>query len=163
MNQLFNSGFLQKNMNSIKNLGWKTLAIIFIVLMFVILSIYYYYSYVKPLMKTTYKPNSEGATSSSQNQAELMLFYVDWCPHCKTAKPEWENVKSEYENRTINGYKVQFVEINCTEENPQVEKMINTYNIEGYPTIKLLKDGQVIDFDAKPTQSNLSQFLNTVL
>lgn len=163
MNQLFNSGFLQKGMNSVKNLGWKTIVIILIVLMFIILSIYYYYSYVKPLMKTSYKPNSEGSTSNSQNQAELMLFYVDWCPHCKTAKPEWENVKSEYENRTINGYKVQFVEINCTEENPQVEKMINTYNIEGYPTIKLLKDGQVIDFDAKPTQSNLSQFLNTVL
>ena len=41
--------------------------------------------------------------------------------------------------------------------------MVKQYNIEGYPTIKLLKDGQVIEFDAKPTQKTLDQFLNTVL
>ena len=28
-------------------------------------------------------------TSDGLKNAELMLFYVDWCPHCKTAKPEW--------------------------------------------------------------------------
>ena len=41
--------------------------------------------------------------------------------------------------------------------------MINSYKIEGYPTIKLLKDGQVIEYDAKPTKETLTQFLNTVL
>jgi len=40
---------------------------------------------------------------------------------------------------------------------------MNKYSIEGYPTIKLLKDGQVIEYDAKPSKANLSQFLNTVL
>ena len=37
------------------------------------------------------------------------------------------------------------------------------YNVEGFPTIKLLKDGQVIEYDAKPTKETLTQFLNTVL
>ena len=40
---------------------------------------------------------------------------------------------------------------------------MNKYKIEGFPTIKLLKDGQVIEFDAKPTKENLTQFLNTAL
>jgi hypothetical protein len=40
---------------------------------------------------------------------------------------------------------------------------MDQYTIEGFPTIKLLKDGQVIDFDAKPTKDSLTQFLNTVL
>ena len=41
--------------------------------------------------------------------------------------------------------------------------MINKYKIEGYPTIKLLKDGNVIEYDAKPNKATLEQFLNTVL
>jgi hypothetical protein len=72
-------------------------------------------------------------------------------------------MRSEYENKTINGYKVIFTEVNCTEETAEVEQMMNKYNIEGFPTIKLLKDGQVIEYDAKPSKETLSQFLNTVL
>jgi hypothetical protein len=128
-----------------------------------------YYYVLKPISGTpvSYTPNSEGESHSSQNSnskdAEIMLFYVDWCPHCKTAKPAWNDVKSEYENKTINGYKVIFTEVNCTEETAEVEHLMNKYNIEGFPTIKLLKDGQVIEYDAKPTKETLTQFLNTVL
>jgi len=128
-----------------------------------------YYYVLKPISGTpvSYTPNSEGESHSSQNSnskdAEIMLFYVDWCPHCKTAKPAWNDVKSEYENKTINGYKVIFTEVNCTEETAEVEHLMNKYNIEGFPTIKLLKDGQVIEYDAKPTKDTLTQFLNTVL
>jgi hypothetical protein len=41
--------------------------------------------------------------------------------------------------------------------------MTNKYNIEGFPTIKLLKDGQIIEYDAKPAKDTLKEFLNTVL
>jgi hypothetical protein len=40
---------------------------------------------------------------------------------------------------------------------------MNKYKIEGYPTIKLLKGDQVIEYDAKPTKSTMEQFLHTVL
>jgi hypothetical protein len=56
-----------------------------------------------------------------------------------------------------------FTEIDCTTETAEIELMVNKYNIEGYPTIKLLKDGQVIEYDAKPSKATLEQFLNTVL
>ena len=126
-----------------------------------------YFFVFKPMSTTpvSYSANSEHNTISSQNSkdAEIMFFYVDWCPHCKTAKPAWNDVKSEYENKTINGYKVIFTEINCTEETAEVESLMNKYSIEGFPTIKLLKDGQVVEYDAKPTKETLTQFLNTVL
>jgi len=96
-------------------------------------------------------------------QAKFMFFYTPWCPHCKTAKPIWDELKTQYQNKTINGYQVIFTEINCTEETAEVDKMMNKYNVEGYPTIKLLKDGQVIEYDAKPSKETLTQFLNTVL
>jgi len=124
-----------------------------------------YLFYYLPSLKSKYQPNNENFSTGSlpAGEAELMLFYVDWCPHCKTAKPVWNEIKSQYENKTINGYTVIFTEINCTEESAEVEKMMNKYNIEGFPTIKLLKDGQVIEYDAKPTQETLQQFLTTVL
>jgi thiol-disulfide isomerase/thioredoxin len=101
--------------------------------------------------------------SSGDNSAEIMFFYADWCPHCKAAKPIWNDLKSEYENKTINGYKIIFTEVDCSEETSEVEKLMNQYNVEGYPTIKLIKDGQVIEYDAKPSRETLNKFLNTVL
>ena len=133
------------------------------------LALILYFFVFKPMSTTqvNYSANNERDTYSAQNSnskdAEIMFFYVDWCPHCKTAKPAWNDVKGEYENKTINGYKVIFTEINCTEETAEVESLMNKYNIEGFPTIKLLKDGQVIEYDAKPTKETLTQFLNTVL
>jgi thiol-disulfide isomerase/thioredoxin len=127
---------------------------------------YYVYSFFVSSNKKVYKANHEatsGSGSSSGGEAEIILFYVDWCPHCKTAKPVWDKVKSQYQDQVVKGKKIIFTEINCTNESSDVEEMINKYNIQGYPTIKMLKDGQVIEFDAKPTHANLEQFINSVV
>ena len=125
-----------------------------------------YYVYSKYISNnTTYNANREhdAINSDSNKVATMMLFYVDWCPHCKTAKPEWDELKEEYSNSNINGYRVLFTEVNCTEETPEIESLIQKFKIEGYPTIKLVKEGQVIEYDAKPTKSTMLDFLNTVL
>lgn len=142
----------------------KTMLYFLFGVLFIILSIYLYYAYIGPTLNPKFVANNEPSSlGGASSQAELMLFYVDWCPHCKTAKPVWEEMKQEYERKNVNGYQVLFTEINCTNETPEVEKLMNKYKIEGFPTIKLLKDGQIIEFDAKPTKANLTQFLNTVL
>ena len=127
--------------------------------------VYYFYSVPHAKKTQQYQPNGEhvelGATDDKS--AELLFFYAEWCPHCKTAKPIWEELQSEYKNKTINGYHVVFTEVNCSEETAEVERMMNQYSVEGYPTIKLLKDGQIIEYDAKPSRDTLVQFLNTVL
>lgn len=143
-----------------------TIIIISAVILFSILAAFYFYYYViNSNAKSSYKPNSEHVPlgSSQSSTAELLFFYADWCPHCKAAKPIWTELKTEYQNKTINGYQVIFTEIDCTTESDETDKMMNQYNVEGYPTIKLLKDGQVIEYDAKPSKETLTQFLNTVL
>lgn len=146
------------------NLNSTTYIIIAVVILFALVAGLYYYYYILPGMKAKYHPNSERVPEGENgNTAELLFFYADWCPHCKTAKPIWNDLTVEYENKTINGYKVVFTEINCSEETAEVDNMMNRYNVEGYPTIKLLKDGQVIEYDAKPSKDTLIQFLNTVL
>lgn len=146
-------------------LNTSTMFIIGVILIFACLAIFYYFYYIAPANASNYRPNSEKvpAGSYSNNTAELMFFYADWCPHCKAAKPIWNDLKAEYENKTINGYKVIFTDVDCSEETSEVEKLMNQYNVEGYPTIKLIKDGQIIEYDAKPSKETLTKFLNTVL
>ena len=156
------NGFLSKIQNAGSNIGSTTIIIIVAVILFIVLAALYYFYYVAPQSKFQVNTNSKDSNSPT-NSAELLFFYADWCPHCKTAKPIWNELKTQYQNKTINGYQVVFTEINCSEETAEVDKMMNQYNVEGYPTIKLLKDGQVIEYDAKPSKETLTQFLNTVL
>ena len=108
---------------------------------FSILGYYIYYQFTNN--KTSFNANREHVSDDNSTKvAEMMLFYVDWCPHCKTAKPEWEELKTEYEGKQINGYNLKFTEYNCTAETAENDALMNKYKIEGYPTIKLLKDSQ---------------------
>ena len=163
-----NNNLMTTLKNYTSSISTKTIVIILVIILFLGIGIYYYNMLVKSKKNTSYSANNEHTFGGKDGkngggQAEIMLFYADWCPHCKTAKPIWEEMKAEYENKTINGYTVLFTDVNCTTETPDVEKLMTTYKIEGFPTIKLLKDGQVIEFDAKPSKSTLEQFLNTVL
>ena len=97
--------------------------------------------------------------TDDDSTTKLLFFSTDWCPHCKVAQPEWDKLVSKYEGQLINGKPVAFVHYNCTTETDSIKKLIAKYSITGYPTVKLLKDGQIIDFDAKPTESSLTQFL----
>ena len=153
-------GMFNKLKSFIPSFNMKTICIIALVII-LLLIVFYIYSSQKSSISQS-KENFENDSDDKHN-AELMFFSVDWCPHCKTAKPEWEQLKAEYKDKKINGYNIIFTDIDCTKETPQIEKLMNTYKIEGYPTIKLLKDGQVIDYDAKPTKDTLVKFLNTVL
>lgn len=129
------------------------------------LGIYYIYNYLTAKYKVGYKENSEHipVEGVSNNECEVLLFSTTWCPHCKSAKPIWEEIKIQYKGKTVNGYTIVFTEVDCTNDSPEVTKMMDRYKIEGFPTIKLLKNGQVTEFDAKVTKENLQQFINTAV
>ena len=96
------------------------------------------------------------------NKANLMLFYTDWCPYCKIAGPEWKSLKTEYEGKEINGHNIMFSEFNCTEETTELGALMDKCRIDGFPAIKLLKDKQIIEYDAKPSKEYIAQFLKNV-
>jgi len=167
-NQISNNNWLSTIQSAGSNMNTSTLLIIVAVVLFILVGASYYYFYVIPSTSAQYRANKElidgkGSGGELSNEAELIFFYADWCPHSKKAKPIWEEIKKTYENKTINGYSIVFTEIDSSTENVQVEKMMDKYNVEGFPTIKLLKDGQIIEYDAKPSKDTLDKFLNSVL
>lgn len=104
-------------------------------------------------------PAPDGIGATDDKVAQLFLFKVDWCPHCKKATPVFDEVEKELNGRLINGYTVTFKTVDCEAEPDMADK----FKIEGYPTVKLVKDGQVIEYDAKPEKDKIMEFLETVL
>tara|TARA_B110001469_G_C9648167_1_gene329013 strand:+ start:2388 stop:2861 length:474 start_codon:yes stop_codon:yes gene_type:complete len=144
---------------------WKFLFVIVTIVLLIAAIVYVYKNYLVPKMNPVYTPNKEFSTEENDDkEAELIIFTVDWCPYCKKAMPIWDKFKQAYEGKKINGYTLYFSTINCTDENDsEVKDMLNKYNIDGYPTIKLVKDGEVISYDAKVDDDTLQKFLQTVL
>jgi thiol-disulfide isomerase/thioredoxin len=134
-----------------------------IVLIFIVVGYYVYSNFINQKKSTITDDIFNDEENTKSKYAEIMLFHVDWCPHCKTALPEWDKVKKEYNNKVVNGYEVLFMEYNCTEETDEITKKIDAYKVEGFPTIKLKVNGTVVEFDAKVNKDNMEKFLSTVL
>jgi thiol-disulfide isomerase/thioredoxin len=135
-----------------------------LIVVFIILAIYIYREYVIPRLNTSYVANKEFVSKSDQDGsdrdvAELYLFYTTWCPHCKTTKPIWEKLKNKVGNTGVNGVKINFIEVDCDKD----KDTANKFKVEGYPTIKMVVNNQVIEYDAKPNLDTLQQFLETTL
>ena len=143
------------------------LLVVAVILLFLGIAVYYYLTYYSKGKNVSFMDNSTNVVVEegveADGDAELIMFHTDWCPHCKSAKPVWEKIVNKYDGKVVNGYNVTFTDVNCTEETPEANEMMELYKVEGFPTIKLVKGDQVIDFEAKPSESSLDQFLNTIL
>lgn len=130
-----------------------TVAIIFIV--FFALSLYIYFNFIHPRLKLDYVPNREFVNNSDQdNKIVVIWFYTQWCPFCKTTYGEWTSFKNDAELAKFN-VPVEFREIDCDND----EQFANRYNIEEYPSIRLVYRDQVSIYDAKPDRYQLMEFL----
>ena len=144
--------------------NWKFISIMIAVLLLILAIFYVFKYYVQSQMNPEYVANKEyipGEPTNVTEYVDVMMFTVDWCPYCKKAKPIWDEFKNTYDQKVVNGYKINVKTINCTnDEDIEVKKLLDKYNIEGFPTIKAVKDGKTYDFDAKPDSNSLKQFLD---
>ena len=133
--------------------------VIFILLLLFISGLWMYFSYFKPYWYSKYKTNNEYTSLDikTTKYIEIMLFYTTWCPMCKKAMPEWNKFKQHWENKQLDGYTILFKEIDCDLN----ENLADKYKIDGYPTIKMIRDNKIITYDAKPLFSTLNMFLNS--
>lgn len=94
---------------------------------------------------------------------QIYLFHVDWCPHCKTALPQWKLFADMWDGKQLNGHVISCVEVNCTDnDSPRIKKYLDDYNIDSFPTVKAVIGEKVVDFDAKVTHKNLEAFAKSV-
>jgi thiol-disulfide isomerase/thioredoxin len=142
----------------------------FLIILLILASLYAYnYFYLPTQTNKKFKniSNDSAGTSkafNSGNSVIIRIFTVDWCPYCTKAKPEWNNFKAKYHGTKHNNYTINCIEHDCTNrKDPDVKILVDKYEIKGYPTVKMEKDGLVIDFDAKVSMDALSKFVENVV
>lgn len=158
---------------------YKLINIIFISIFFIVVCFLLYYLCFLPYKKNKMFKNLLNEQSKNQD-VTVRFFYANWCPHCKTAKPQWDNYCSQYivdsvdangnniYKASINGYNVTLISYDCS-NNDVISKedglsnLLDEYNINSYPTIILDGNGLFVNFDSKITTSSLDKFINNVL
>ena len=129
--------------------------------------LYYLYQYTKTQDKERQLKDIANANPNGHT-VSIMMFHVEWCPHCKKALPEWNAFKDEYDGKQVGGYMVECKDMDCTNnKDPAIKSILEKYSVEQFPTIKGIlagKDGveTTVDFDAKVSKQNLEQFVISV-
>ena len=122
------------------NISNTSKILVFIILLIIVAVIISYFNNKK----------SNKIAGGKKANITFILYYVDWCPHCKTVKPECEKLENDksFKNITIK-------KINCEED----EKAAEENNIEGFPTILFSKNGKVESYEGGREYGDFKQFL----
>lgn len=160
---------MQNPVNIIKsNFSPKKFIIIFLLIaLFLGAAFYVYNKYVAPRLNPNFVANREFTENEPTDggPTELFLFYATWCPYSKKVLPIWESLKEKYDRKVINRYSVVFKEYDGDKQEKEIDEISKRFKkkIDGYPTIILIKENEVIEFDANPTEENLEEFLQRTL
>lgn len=119
-----------------------------------------YNRYLKNKLNPTYVSNNEFSNTSVDGHdasiVTLKLYHaVEWCPHSRDvldhSKGNWTNLKKELNNTVINGKKVVFEEIDCSNIKDDDNEI---KDIDGYPTIKMVTNTDNIIYNNDISSSN---------
>jgi thiol-disulfide isomerase/thioredoxin len=137
----------------------------FFIVLLIGVAAYAYLVYVPSLPKQIIDGDIANANTRNERAgADIFFFYADWCPHCATAKPLWNNFKENNDGKIVNSRRINCISVDCSDEtNLESQRLMTQYEIQGFPTIKMQKGEDVISFDAKITQYSLKEFVNNMV
>lgn len=143
----------------------KFIYVIIAMLVFLAVAVFTYSRYIAPKIEANYVDNREfsieGGAEGVEGDKEVTVYYffTTWCPYCKKARPEWDASVDSYNGKSINGHKIKMIAIDAEKDPDLADK----FSVDGYPSVKMVKNGKVIEYDAKLTKSTFSQFLKSTL
>jgi thiol-disulfide isomerase/thioredoxin len=115
------------------------------------LTYYIYLKYIKK-DKKEFIPNEEYVDKSIKY--ECILFYTEWCPHCKKTIKEWADYKNGFSDS-----RAKFTLVDC-DKNKDIAEI---YEIESYPTIVMVLNGKNYVFDSNFSKESMDKFVSTIL
>lgn len=90
----------------------------------------------------------------TQNEPVFVMFFVDWCGHCKKMKPEFKKLQDAYKG------KIKIEMINA--EDKANKEIVQGQNVDGYPTVRFYPqglNGKYEDYEGGRTYTELNHFL----
>jgi len=87
----------------------------------------------------------------NENPLILVEFYAPWCGHCKKLAPEYEKAAEEL------GKSLPLAKVDADAE--QNRPLAQKFEIRGFPTLKLFRDGVASDYQGERTSAALVAFM----
>ncbi len=97
-----------------------------------------YYIY-KSYLKEGFESSASTFENDLNKDTKLVLFYADWCGHCKKFKPTWEETSKDVNK---NGKKIM-ISVNVGEQDENSKKLSEKYKVDGFPTIVIFSNGSM--------------------
>ncbi len=103
--------------------------------------------------------SAQGFANPTATENTFTMYYADWCPHCQTAKPEFQELVNKGDV-TVGGKRGK-LRMLSPEENPDAVK---GKNIQGFPTFLLeTTDGQQVEYKGPRNTQGYLAFINEKL
>jgi protein disulfide isomerase family A protein 3 len=91
--------------------------------------------------------DSDFESKITEHAIALVEFYAPWCGHCKRLAPEYEIAATALKN---DDPPVALIKVDCTAET----KTCGKYGVNGYPTLKIFKNGEMSSDYNGPREAN---------
>lgn len=108
------------------------------------------------------KEGFEGSATDLENelaqQDSLVLFYAEWCGHCKSFMKEWDKLTTTMGDGSSN---IKLIKVNCGDsDNPEHAEIMSKYSVQGYPTIKKISaSGDISEYNGPRNVDAIMKFL----
>ena len=131
-------------------MNWK-LIVIGVVALVALVAVSYSYKKLTSLLRQGFQ--------NVTPQNEFIMYYAEWCPHCKSVMPDFDQFASNGKV-TVNG---QDVVVKKYESTKDADKLKGK-NIKGFPTFVLTTvDGTVYEYSGPRSSDEYLKFLNDKL
>ena len=86
----------------------------------------------------------------------IVLYYANWCGHCNTMKPEWQEVINRMKtHNNTNDSTINIADIEST----HIDHLTDKPEIAGFPTIKMYNSGnEIANFEDERSADKIHQF-----
>ena len=96
----------------------------------------------------------EDDESLDQDNVAIMNFNTEWCYYSKKFQPIWDSFSKKMKNKK----NLVIKDVKC--DSHSNEKLCSKYDVEGFPTVKLVKNNKIYDFNGDRSVSSLVSFVN---
>ena len=111
-------------------------------------------SVVVELDSSSFEHQTQASTGQTTGKW-FVKYYAPWCGHCKQLAPTWQALAKTVSEDSALGDEFLVAKVDCTTS----DDVCSRFGVTGYPTLKLIANGQVYNYEGARTLDALKDYL----